>query len=181
MNSIDLSKLRLGLPGITPDFGAFLAEAGAVCFEREGHDPGPLLIIQANFDTLQGRSVSMPVLWLKLIDLRHAIRCWNDTEFATEYGAVAVAILLMSELTGFAAFARSRKGTGFDYWLGEEDGPPFQKKARLEISGIRRGDNAAVAKRVNQKMKQISPSDGRLPGYIVVVEFGIPMSEVAKK
>ena len=43
----------------------------------------------------------------------------------------------------YTVIHRSRKGTGFDYWLGDEkneDELPLQSKARLEVSGIRRAD-----------------------------------------
>jgi len=40
---------------------------------------------------------------------------------------------------------RSRKGTGFDYWLGSADEVgelPFQNKVRLEVSGIGKADDS---------------------------------------
>ena len=53
--------------------------------------------------------------------------------------------------------------------------------ARLEVSGIRKGDERTIKTRVRQKLKQVAKSDGSLPAYIVVVEFGTPISEVAEK
>jgi hypothetical protein len=47
--------------------------------------------------------------------------------------------MLIRQLTQFTVIERSRKGTGFDYWLGSEDEAgelPFQNKVRLEVSGI---------------------------------------------
>jgi hypothetical protein len=44
--------------------------------------------------------------------------CYNDPEEATEFGACGVAILVLLELTGLRVVERSRKDTGFDYWLG---------------------------------------------------------------
>ena len=70
---------------------------------------------------------------------------------------------------------RSRKGTGFDYWLGLKGDRLFQHSARLEVSGIRQGSDEAVQKRVNQKVAQTKRSDNlKLAAFIVVVEFGIP-------
>jgi hypothetical protein len=43
------------------------------------------------------------------------------------------------ELTDYTIVERACKGTGFDYWLGDEDDDLFQWKARLEISGILKG------------------------------------------
>jgi len=58
----------------------------------------------------------------------------------------------------------------------------FQDKARLEVSGIRKGGSSRLGARVTQKLNQVTPSDGLLlPAYIVVVEFGTPKSQVVKK
>jgi GrpB-like predicted nucleotidyltransferase (UPF0157 family) len=108
-------------------------------------------------------------------------RSWNDPEEATEYGAVAIAALLAKRETGHTVIERSRKGTGFDYWLGNDSGTLFQQKARLEVSGIRHGNERAVQGRVRMKLKQTEPSDGSFPAYVVVVEFGTPLAEVRRK
>lgn len=77
---------------------------------------------------------------------------------------------------------RSRKGTGFDYWLGDEADMPFQNKARLEVSGIRNGDQKIIKARVREKLTQTEVSDKtRLPAYVVVVEFGRPVAEVRQR
>jgi hypothetical protein len=69
-------------------------------------------------------------------------------------------------------------GCGFDFWLGSIDNPDtlFQRKARLEVSGIRNGSQSIIQSRVNMKLKQISPSDTVAPGYICIVELGTPRS-----
>jgi len=110
-------------------------------------------------------------------------RCWADPNVATEHGACGVATLLVPEISDLTVVERSRKGTGFDYWLGEknDEGPLFQGKARLEVSGIRTGSDSTVASRVKQKLRQTQPSDGSLPAIVVVVEFGSPQSVVANK
>lgn len=102
-------------------------------------------------------------------------------EVATEHGAVGIAVLLAQKEIGYTVIERSRKGTGFDYWMGEMSEHLFQNKARLEISGIRKGDDQNVRARVNQKLQQINRSDGTLPSYVIVVEFGQPLAEVQEK
>ena len=74
------------------------------------------------------------------------------------------------------------KGFGFDFWLGSIDDSAtlFQRKARLEVSGIRKGSETAVQTRVNMKLKQISPSDTVAPGYVAIVEFGTPRVRIIK-
>ena len=51
----------------------------------------------------------------------------------------------------------------------------------LEISGIREGNDQQVKARVQQKLKQTDRSDGALPAYVIVVEFGEPLAEVQEK
>jgi len=112
------------------------------------------------------------------------VRCYNDEEFATELGAYGVAFLLILDLTDYTIIKRSRRGTGFDYWLGKaENGEelPFQNKERLEVSGIRSGDNSRVKSRVNKKLKQVQASNATaLPAFIVVVEFSAPLSQMVR-
>ena len=115
------------------------------------------------------------------------LRALADSQEATEYGATAIAVLLVKKEFGYAAVERAVKGTGIDYWLGHEtDGPPFQHKARLEVSGILhiKGSHKDVvreiASRVRQKIRQTQPSSGSLPAYVIVVEFGTPLAEIQK-
>jgi hypothetical protein len=106
-------------------------------------------------------------------------RCWADDDEATEYGACGVAIVFMKALTGFSVVQRSWKTTGFDYWLGHDNSPLFQGKARLEVSGIRRGDDSQISSRARIKLGQVARSASRIPAYVVIVEFSRPTARVA--
>jgi hypothetical protein len=107
---------------------------------------------------------------------------WNDPEEATEQGAAACALVLIKGLAHYEVVERSRKGTGFDYWLGDEDDYPFQKKARLEVSGIAEGSEAQLQQRVNQKLRQTKRSDStNLPAFVAVLEFKTPKAVVTKR
>lgn len=171
---IDLNELANGLPAISKAFGQYLAEAGAVCLESQGHSEGQKLFVRGLF------SNGFPLYWP--IVTEQMARCLNDPDESTEYGAVGIAILLIKRLVGFAVIQRSRKGTGFDYWLGDEGDTLFQNKARLEVSGIRKGSNRIVNARVYDKLSQTKVSDdSNLPAYIVVVEFGEPLAEMRKR
>lgn len=171
---LDLNDLSKGLPAITPNYGAGLAEAGAVCLEDQGHSHGVTLSVNGSFNE------AFETHWSAVTEQMR--RCWNDLEFTTEQGAYGVAFLIISAITDFTVIERSRKGTGFDYWLGhEEEDLPFSNKARLEVSGIRNGDNQTVRKRVKRKLNQTNISDGSLPALVVVVEFGTPLSQVKRK
>ncbi|MEH2318575.1 hypothetical protein [Nostoc sp.] len=88
------------------------------------------------------------------------------------------------QLRSSTVIERSRKGTGFDYWLGSEEEAgelPFQNKVRLEVSGIRKADDSRVRARVKQKIEQTNPSDGTFPAYIIIVEFSRPLSFIVEK
>jgi hypothetical protein len=171
---LTLTALAEGMPGLTPVFGHSLAEACAVCLEEQGHSSGVVLEVSGELTT--SYLVQVP----EVTDQMR--RCWNDNQEATEHGAYGIALLLARDVTGFVALERSRKGTGFDFWLGDEDELPFQNKARLEVSGIRNGNDSAVTTRVNEKLEQMSPTDGLgLPGYAAVIEFGRPVSRVVRK
>lgn len=174
-----LSLTDLGdgnIPAITPSIGNMLAEAASVCLESQGHEPGVFLLIRG------GKSNGYTVTWAP-ITAQARDRAWNDESNATEWGAVGIAVLLARPETGYDVIDQSRKGTGFDYWLGDaSDDPVFQHKARLEVSGIRQGDDRAVRARVNQKLQQTDRSAGlSIPAYVIVVEFGQPLAEVRQR
>lgn len=173
----DLRQTNSERPGWSLTFGATCAEAAAVCLDAQGHPERVALQI----DSIQ--SCTIELQW-DAID--ETIRRFNaDQEVATEYGAYGIAALIMPRLTNLTVIERSVKGKGFgfDFWLGSIDDPDtlFQRKARLEVSGIRKGSEALLQSRVNMKLKQISPSDTLAPGYIAVVEFGTPKARIVKK
>jgi hypothetical protein len=173
----DLCQNRPERPGWSLTFGATCAEAAAVCLDDQGHSEWVALQI----DGIQ--SCAIELQWDAIDD---TIRRFNaDEEVATEYGAYGVAALTMPRLTNLTIIERSvkGKGLGFDFWLGsiEDTAPLFQRKARLEVSGIRTGSEPLIQSRVNMKLKQISPSDTVAPGYIAVIEFGAPRAQVVEK
>jgi len=174
--TLTLTILAKGLPGITPAFGQTLAEAGAICFEDQNHSSGVEIKVDGAFQA------KYQVFWQQVTD--QVQRCYNDEDFATELGAYGIAFLLVLDLTDYTIIEQSRRGTGFDYWLGkalDNKELPFQNKERLEVSGIRSGDSTRVKARVNQKLKQVRLSNATgLPALIVVVEFSAPLSQIVR-
>jgi len=172
---LQLTSLAEGCTGITPACGESLAQAASVSLEAQGHQSPQLMIVDGS---ISHRHV---VAWGAVDDQMR--RCWNDLEEAAEHGAYGIAALVVAEHTTFEVVERSRKGTGFDYWLGPKGGDDtlFQRAARLEVSGIQRGDSSAVNARVRRKLKQTEPSDGVLPAYVIVVEYGTPLVRIADK
>ncbi|MCU0541386.1 MAG: hypothetical protein MUE44_04270 [Oscillatoriaceae cyanobacterium Prado104] len=54
--------------------------------------------------------------------------------------------------------------------------------ARLEVSGIRKGNRSQINARVKLKTEQTRTSDAQgLPAYIIVVEFSRPISIINTK
>jgi hypothetical protein len=173
VRQLDLAKLSDGRPpGITPEMGAFAAQAAAVLLEHNQHKSGVAM------EVVEKRKNKYTVLWPKLHT--DAQRTHNDLPEAAEQGAYGIAFLLAEEFTQFKVIERSRKGTGFDYWLGTGDQHPFQQAARMEVSAII-DDAEAVDGRVRAKMKQTDASKGKLPAFVAVVEFGQPKSVFKKR
>ena len=174
---LDLSTLGSGsIPAITPALGSMLAEAAGVCLESQGHPPNVQLTVRGFIN--RDHSLTWPPI------SQQALRAWNDTEYATEHGAIGIALILARWEFPYEVIEASRKGTGFDYWLGDASDDTFQRKGRLEISGIRRGDKKEIQARVRQKVKQTKLSDPmtpNMPAYVIVVEFGNPLTEVRQR
>lgn len=174
---LDLQQLEAGIPALTEALGRVHAEAAAVCLENQGHQEPARLHV---------RKIETPKYDLRWPAITDAMRrAYEDLERATELGAYGVAILLVKDQTRLTAVRQSRKGTGFDYWLGPDgtdDQLVFQDAARLEVSGILSGTDSQFLTRVKQKLKQTQPSDSSgLPAYACVVEFSRPQAEIATK
>ena len=170
---LDLGRLAHGCPpGVTPAMGQFAAEAASVVLEHNRHTSGVSMQVVAS------RPRHYKVIWPNLHT--DAVRTHNDLPAAAEQGAYGIAFLLAEELTSFSIIERSRKGTGFDYWVGSGGTYPFEKAARIEVSAIIKNAGAVEA-RVKAKLKQTDRSAGRLPAFVVVVEFGQPQSVFRKR
>jgi len=175
INLNDLCIDKSDRPGWSKAFGGLCAEAASVCLEKQGHINSSTLHIDGDY------SHKFEISWSEVTDEMH--RFQNDDQVAIEFGAYGISALIIPKLTNLTIIERSKKGTGFDFWLGSIDDPAplFQKKARLEVSGIGNGTEKDIKSRVNTKLKQITPSDGSLPGYVSIVEFSAPCSRVVKK
>ena len=156
---------------ISPALGTALAEAAAVCLELNSHNQGVRIKVRGH------KTNSYKVTWPPATP--QSFLSWNDHDHATEWGAVGVAILIAKMEIGFEIIRQSRKGTGFDYWMGNSSDAGFEEKAGLEVSGILNGDDRSVQARVRKKIKQTSNSErSDLEFYVVVVEFGRPIAEI---
>jgi hypothetical protein len=181
MHILNLDILQHGLQGITSTRGKYYMEAAIVSLRKKGFVSGVILQVSGFINE------DLVLIWThELTD--YQIMSWRDEVHSSNFGAVGIAILLTSELLGFQTFEESVIGTGIDFWIGKT--PPVEGEisfaqidARLEISGIGlETDGNTINMRVNQKKKQMIPSDSTfLPGWVVVVEFGTPKSTIVRK
>ena len=172
-NGLDLRELAAGnIPAITAALGAALAEAGGVCLESQGHNPGAVL-------TVRGHQEGRYTLTWAPISAQARSRAYNEQERATEMGAEGIAVLVVKAATGYEVIRRSRRGDGFDYWLGERGPREFIAQAGLEVSGIRAGSEGQLRARLREKRQQVAQG-GRQQWttYVIVVEFSRPRAEV---
>jgi hypothetical protein len=166
---LNLAELGDGCPALTPATGLSLCEAASVCLARR-HESGVTLHVTG--DHQETYETHWPVISEQMRRTHH------DEQMATERGAYGVAILLVKRASELTVVLQSRKGTGFDYWLGTDD-QLFQNAARLEVSGVLQAkDGSAVRRRAKRKERQTSVSDEMgLPAVVVVVEFGQPAAQ----
>ena len=167
-----LSELAGQMPGLTRALGTTFVEATVVCLEHNGHTQGSILRVEHG-----SKGIKYALVWpAGTAQLRNS---YFDLQAATESGAICIAVHLARLQLGMVVAQRSRKGPGFDYWLSPAGEVPelFQNTTRLEVSGILRGDDADIRRRIKIKGRQIRRSAGT-PVHIVVVEFGEPVSHV---
>lgn len=178
MDSMQLTDIKQGTPGITPIEGANLYENCVVALHHS-HHPSPVTL-QVSGTT----NCAYSLQWEDAFD-DQMCRTYADEQSVTERAAVAVSVLLALRQTDYTVVERSRKGTGFDYMLGDSHDPLFTPKARLEVSGImRQTDSNTPEMRFRQKVAQTAKSDDtRLPAYISIVEFSAPKAifDIQKK
>lgn len=172
---IDVTDIKKGLPGISSIAGSQLYEAFEVCMHLSDHREDVCLPVEGLFLD------NIDVHWNDCYNEQKA-RTYADMQYTTEHGAICLSVMLTLSLTPYTVIERSRKGTGIDYWLGDKQTVLFQKKARLEVSGIFKGDDDILKKRHAVKVKQTAKSDSLLlPAFISVVEFSMPKVMFTKR
>jgi hypothetical protein len=169
-----LEDLLAGFPHISSECGSVLVQSAVLCLEGQGHHRGVLLTVQGSFST------AFQLQWA--MDVTDAMRrYWNDPDETVEQGAYALALLMLRSLASLTVLERSRKGTGFDWWLSSQDNL-FQAAARLEVSGIMQGSARRVNGRLKERIAQTERSDpSGLTAYVAVVEFGGAAVKVVRR
>ena len=86
----------------------------------------------------------------------------------TEDAAIGACAAVFAALAEGEITEVTQHGTGVDYWVD-------QRRAVVEISGLRTGDHTALQQRHSEKQSQLLGSSLRrlgYPGYVFVVAFG---------
>jgi len=177
LKTLNLDKLNIGLPTITPVFCKMLVEAAVFCLEHNQHQSGKCILYCA-----EDINDLIMLDWTK--NDPRVIDTYGDLQEVTEYGATGMAVLLAVENTAYTTVSRSFKEFGFDYWIGDKDdlSSSFQRKARLEISGILKGNDSIFKSRIKQKMAQTDKSDSmNLDCYVSVIDFASPKASLVRK
>lgn len=180
MKSIKLDVLKEGLEGISQSLGSWMCECSIVCFLSQDHNTGVRLKVVTGFEGTTNEVFF--VNWDAEVSEKE-LRSHNDDNRTTDFGSMAVALLLASQLTEFTSFETSKTGSGIDFWLSNDSDDSNFFGARLEISGIRKATKTnTLDKRLKIKLTQVSQSDNTsLPAYIAIIEFGKPESAFIKK
>ncbi|EKD71515.1 MAG: hypothetical protein ACD_46C00175G0002 [uncultured bacterium] len=166
----DLTKIK----SLTDNMINALIEAGVYCLEDSKHLSG------INTKLKGDKTDDYEIKWNSSCN-KLAVFSWGEE--VIEWAAVAISILVATKITGYTAVERAMRGTGIDYWLGNFDDRAliFEQKERLEISGIKKGDDSAIKQRVNNKKKQTNQSaSSKKPAHVLVVEFSRPEVNYAK-
>jgi predicted transcriptional regulator len=160
---------------ILPNMYLYYAEAAAICFEVNNFEGTVSLKIEQ-------AEKEVAVFHFKWETVNQQVKdMHNDLVYETEYGAYCIAFLIIHHLTDYKVIRRSKRKTGFDYWLGKKETEyPFTDAARLEVSGILKGKNKEIEQRMKGKRAQVKQSDSSpLPAYVIVTEFKQPISKIS--
>jgi hypothetical protein len=160
---------------ILPNMYSYYAEAAAICLEDNNFYGDVSLHIEGE------QTATFHLTWNRLNEQIKDMH--NDLIYETEYGAYCIAFLIIHHLTDYKIIRRSKRKTGFDYWMSHKVSDyPFDETARLEVSGILNGNAADIKRRLKEKQAQVKQSDDyEIPVYIVVTEFSKPVSNIVFK
>lgn len=177
MNQINLDTPPIQVSALSGSQLLFYTEACIDLLEKQGHRPGALLFVEGEADQQVRLIWSGKSAKSKLRELRDL----------AEFGSIALAVYLVESFSEYRVVEQSVIGTGFDYWLGYKEGnalfdPDNFLNARLEVSGIAKGERRDARKRLSEKMRQLEVSDHlKIPALIIIIEFSKPISIIFAK
>ena len=161
---LPLDKMHERHTGLTPAKAESFVEAARVCLDR--HHTSPTV-----FNIRTAETTVTEVRWTQADEsCRNAYANQND---ATEEGAYACALAAGELALNLVAIRRAETRTGADYYIATPGTPAndLESSFRFEVSGIDKGTNADVNRRIEQKVQQARAGRSNLPAVAGVVCF----------
>ena len=151
--------------GLTEGVAESLNEGARVCLSRHHESPVRFGIREAE------RQMAAVVEW-EPPDER-AKYAWANEIDATEAGACACVLAAVELVDGLVAVRRAETGSGADYYIAAPgtSAEDLEDCVRLEVSGIDRGNSAAIRRRLINKLEQAAAGSSNLPAIAGVVGF----------
>ena len=146
-------------PGLTPPIAASNLEAASVCLQRHHVSP-------ERFDLRAGENASTVSVNWPQPDARVENAWANETD-ATEAGACALVLAAVEQAEGLVAIGRAETMTGADYYVAPQGSEPDG----LEVSGVDRGLETSVERRLSDKLAQAAKGVSDLPAMAGVAGF----------
>ena len=181
IKKIDIDSLKNGIPVMTEGLFGIHKESCIVCLETNGHYSGVQL--ELIFDN---KKDNCKVIYNGKLSSR-LLKSYADSNKTTDFGACAIALLLIREYTDYVAEqAANTTGNGIDYYLikkneNYDEELLFNYSGFLEVSGIRaETKNTYIKKRLNEKIRRLEyyNHDFSIPTFIIIVEFVKPHTRV---
>ena len=175
---LPIHHMALRHDGLTKALAEMCTEAARVCLDRHHRPPTEFNLHGAN-----GVHTAAVVNWQQA-DERMQKAYGNEIE-ATEFGACASLLAAVELVDGLVAIGRADTGTGADYYMAPkgttiEDLEGFEDVVRLEVSGVDRGPESAVAQRLKEKLAQASAGKSDLPAMAGVAGFEAKLIRLAR-
>lgn len=167
LSQLPLFELSKRHTGLTQAVSSAFIEAAGVCLDR--HHTPPITFLLMNGD----RSTQTQVDWTK--PDQRTRNAWANESDATRDGAYACALAGVELAYSMVAIRRAETLTGADYYIGKL-GQVFnglEDCLRLEVSGIDKGSDATVIRRLKKKVEQAAAGKSNLPAMACVVGFQV--------
>lgn len=151
-----------------------------VCLDSQGHDCGVELKVHSGEGNEPCR-----ITWTGRVS--HQMRKSHaDLVQASEFGACAIAFLVVREVLDLVPVEQAERGTHVDFYLtpkrlekSMDETLIFNQKARLEVSGLlKESQYNTVDGRTKAKLDRLE-GDG-FPTFVAIVEFGGPRSKITE-
>ncbi len=151
--------------GLTVALAESYTEAARVCLDRHHESP-------VGFKITNSERVTDAVAEWKKTDERTR-GAWANEDDATRDGAYACALAAVELSDGLVAVYRAETKTGADYYIapaGKTLGD-LEDCLRFEVSGVDRGGQSVVKRRLKEKREQTVRGNSNLPAMAGVVGF----------